>query len=67
MRVLYVKTNSEREKRFQLQTVIYEESGRKFVKKRALCKEAVPHLMSMQQKYEKLSASIINPNIRLAR
>lgn len=67
MRVLYVKTNSEREKCYQLQTVIYEENGRKYVKKRAICQEAIPHLMSMQQKYEKLSASIINPNIRLAK
>jgi len=67
MKILYVKSNSEREKRYQLQTIIYEENGEKFVKKKALCKEAVPHLMRMQENYDLLKESIISPDLHLAK
>ena len=67
MKILYVKNNSERAKEFQLKTIIYEENSQKYVKKQALCKEAIPHLKKMKESYEKLSASIINPNIKLAK
>ena len=48
MKVLYVKNGNERSKEFQLKTVIYEENGQKFVKKQALCNEAIPHLKKMK-------------------
>ena len=67
MKILYVKNNSERAKEFQLKTIIYEENGEKFVKKEALCEEAIPHLKKMKGSYEKLTASIVNPNIKLAK
>jgi len=67
MKVLYVKNGSERDKKFQLQTMIYEEHGKKFVKKSVLCDEALPHLHKMLENYTQLSNSIINPNVRLAK
>ena len=67
MKVLYVKTNSERDKKYQLQTTIYEVDGEKFVKKKALCKEAIPHLMRMKESFTTLSESIVDPRIHLAK
>ncbi len=67
MKILYVKSNSERDKKYQIQTIIYEENGEKFVKKKALCKEAIPHLLQMKEHYDSLSASIIDPRIHLAK
>ena len=67
MKILYVKNNSERAKEFQLKTIIYEENGQKFVKKQALCKEAISHLKKMKDSYVKLTNSIINPKIKLAK
>ena len=67
MKILYVKNGSERDKKFQLQTMIYEENGQKFVKKSALCKEALEHLYHMKKNYEKLSDLIINPKVKLAK
>ena len=67
MKILYVKNNSERAKEFQLKTVIYEEGGQKFVKKESLRDEAIPHLKKMKESYEKLTASIVDPKIKLAK
>lgn len=67
MKILYVKSSNEREKKYQLQTTIFEENGNKFVKKKALCKEAIPHLMQMKENYNTLTESIIDPNIHLAK
>jgi len=67
MKVLYVKNGSERNKKFQLQTLIYEENGQKFVKKSALTKEALPHLHNMKENYEKLSQNIVNSKVKLAK
>lgn len=67
MKILYVKNNSERAKEFQLKTIIYEDNGQKYVKKEALTKEALPHLKRMKENYEKLTNSIINPKIKLAK
>ncbi len=67
MKVLYVKNGSERDKKFQLQTMIYEENGQKFVKKSVLCDEALPHLLMMKENYTKLSQSITNPKVKLAK
>jgi len=65
--VLYVKYNSTRIKMFQLKTMIYEENGQKFVKKEALCDEAIPHLMKMKENYKKLKKTIVDPNIHFAK
>jgi glycosyltransferase involved in cell wall biosynthesis len=67
MRVLYVKNGSDRDKRFQLQTMIYEVDGKKFVKKSALCDEALPHLFAMKENYTKLTNAISNPKVKLAK
>jgi len=67
MKILYVKNNSERAKEFQLKTIIYEENGQKYVKKQALNRESIPHLKKMKESYEKITASIINPKIKLAK
>lgn len=67
MKILYVKCSSTRIKKFQLQTTIYEDAGQKFVKKEALCDEAVPHLMQMKKNYKKLSQSILNSKIHIAK
>ena len=67
MKILYVKSNNERDKKYQLQTIVFEENGKKFVKKKALCEEAIPHLMQMKENYHTLTASIVNPNIHLAK
>ena len=67
MKILYVKHNSERAKEFQLRTIIYEIDGKKYVKKQAMCKEAIPHLMKMKIHEKKLHNSIINPNIKITK
>ncbi|VAY87968.1 Possible glycosyltransferase [hydrothermal vent metagenome] len=67
MKILYVKNNSERAKEFQLKTIIFEENGKKFVKKQILCDEAIPHLKKMKDSYIKLTLSIVNPKIKLAK
>ncbi len=67
MKILYVKNNSERSKQFQLKTIIYEENGTRFVKKQTLCDEALPHLMKMKDNYDKLTALITNPKIKLVK
>jgi len=67
MKVLYVKNGSERNKKFQLQTLIYEENGQKFVKKSALTQEALIHLHNMKENYEKLSQNIVNPKVKMAK
>ena len=67
MKILYVKCSSTRIKKFQLQTTIYEDAGQKFVKKEALCDEAIPHLMQMKDNYKKLSQSILNSKIHIAK
>lgn len=66
MKVVYVKSNSERAKKFQLRTIVYEIDGQKYVKKQAICKEAIPHLKKMKRSYHNLKSSIINENIKLA-
>jgi GT2 family glycosyltransferase len=66
MKVHYTKYNSERAKPFQLNTIIYEENGQKFVKKEALTPEALSHLKEMKKSYETLQNSITNPKIKLA-
>ncbi len=65
MKVIYIKNNSERNKAFQLRTTIYEEDGKRYVKKEAITPEAKQHIAHMTESYEKLSKNIIDPNFRL--
>ena len=67
MKIHYVKQNSERSRDFQLKTIIYSIDGEKFVKKQAMTHEAIPHLKRMKENYVKLSASILNTSIELAK
>ena len=67
MRVLYVKSNSERHQRYQLRTIIYEESGSKYVKKEVLCDDAIYHLKRMKDSYEQCNKKITNKKIKLAK
>ena len=67
MKILYVKNNSERAKKYQLKTIIFEKNGTRFVKKQALCDEAIPHLKKMKENYHALTDAIINPKIKLAK
>ncbi len=64
MKILYVKNNSERAKEFQLKTVIYEDNGSKFIKKQALCKEAIPHLKKMKETYLHLQNIILDTRLK---
>ena len=67
MKIYYVKNNSARAKRFQLTTTLFEEGGKKFVKKEASCPEAIPHLMAMKDHYRLLSSAIVDPRVKLAK
>ena len=67
MKILYVKSNSERAKEVQLQTIIFENNGLKYVKKKALCKSAIPHLKKMKSNYDKISSLILTHQIKLAK
>ena len=65
MRVLYIKNNSERNKRFQLRTTIFKEKGKKFVTKEAITKEATAHIENMYSGYKLLQKNIINPKLKI--
>ena len=67
MKILYVKSNSERERAYQLQTIIYEEDNKKYVKKRALCADALPHLKRMKTLHDILSSTIRRPDLKVAK
>ncbi len=68
MKVIYSKFNSERHPAFQLSTLIYEDnSGTKYVKKQTLNPKAEAHLSQIKSNYEKLSATIQNHRIKLAK
>ena len=65
MKILYVKNNSERAKAFQLKTIIYEANGQKYIKKKAITSEAIPHLKKMKENYTKLSHAIIDSKVKV--
>jgi len=65
MKILYVKSNSERNQAFGLQTVIFEQDGRRLVKKRILSDKAAPHLASLIQNRELLANAIQNPRLKV--
>jgi len=67
MKILYVKNNSERSKKFQLRTIVFEENGKKYIKKQAITKESITHLMQMKENYKNLTEAIINPKLKLAK
>ncbi len=50
-RVLFTKFSSQRKKEFQIATSIIQDCERKYVVKRALCKEGQQHLLNMQKYY----------------
>ncbi|WP_099466990.1 glycosyltransferase [Konateibacter massiliensis] len=52
--VLFVKYNRTRRLKYQISTCIYEENGVRYVEKKALNEEAVPHIESLKEKSEKL-------------
>jgi len=67
MKILYVKTNNQRSKFYQVRTIIYEEKGKRFIKKEAARRESIAHLKQMKANYESLKKTIINPDIKLAK
>ncbi|MBQ8814178.1 MAG: hypothetical protein IJZ85_06775 [Lachnospiraceae bacterium] len=54
--VIYTKYNKLRRKEFRVQTSIYEENGRRFVVKRAVCPESEPHVDRMLDRKLRLKA-----------
>ena len=67
MNTFYIKNNNQRNRNFQIRTIIYEENGKKFVKKEAIHPDAVPHIKAMKKNYECLNKSIINPDLKLVK
>ncbi|MCK9224203.1 MAG: hypothetical protein M0R46_15420 [Candidatus Muirbacterium halophilum] len=67
MKIIYVKNNNNRAKEYQIGTIIYEKNATLYVEKRALCMEAIPHLMKMITSHHKLSESIVSSNFKLAK
>ena len=65
MKVLYIKNNSERNRRFQLRTTVYKENNSKYVSKEAITKEATNHIENMYNSYELLQQSIIEPKLKV--
>ena len=64
MRVLYIKSNSERAKPFQLRTTIFEDD-KKYVAKEAITKEAISHIDNMYNSYNLLQESILEPKLKV--
>jgi hypothetical protein len=67
MKILYVKSNNQRSKFYQLRTILYEKNGIKYIKKEAIRNEAIPHLKKMKDSYRLLNSQIKNSNIKLAK
>lgn len=65
MKIHYIKSNSERNEAFGLQTIIYEEKGRRYVKKRPLGPKAKAHFKNLRSSREQLEQTIQNPSIKL--
>lgn len=66
-KIIYTKFSNNRAKYFGIQTDIYEdESGRRVVKKKADCDEALPHVRAIEKHMGELSKafsdSILEPN-----
>jgi len=64
VRVLYIKSNSERNKAFQLRTTIFEDD-KKYVAKEAITKEAISHIDNMFNSYNLLQESILEPKLKV--
>jgi GT2 family glycosyltransferase len=65
MKIHYIKSNSERNEAFGLQTIIYEEKGRRYVKKHPLGPKAKAHFKNLRSSREQLEQTIQNPSIKL--
>jgi GT2 family glycosyltransferase len=66
--VLFVKYNRTRKLAYQISTSIYEENGAAYVEKKALNKEALPHIESLKEKSVQLASvlekvSVLIPKI----
>lgn len=53
-KIIFAKYNKNRRKKFQISTVLYEDSGKRYAKKTALTDEAFCHISNMQLSYNKL-------------
>ena len=51
----YIKYNRTRREEFQIRTCIVEEDGKQYVEKTALNEQAVSHIRSMKEKYDRLT------------
>ncbi|OQA19318.1 MAG: Chromosome partition protein Smc [bacterium ADurb.Bin363] len=65
MEVIYSIYNRHRLPEFQIETNIIEENGQKKVIKKAITKEAYPHIEDIYKNYFKLKDTIINKNVKL--
>lgn len=66
MKILYVKSNNDRAPKYQISTIIFEKNNTKYVEKRALTKEAIPHIQNIINNQQKLQKSICSEKFQLA-
>jgi len=64
MKVLYIKSNSERNKAFQLRTTIVESKDGKYVKKEAITPEARTHIARIRQSAKALSDHLTDTHLK---
>ncbi len=65
MRVLYIKSNRHRLPPFQVETLLCEEAGRRYVLKRALGPDAAEHLAWMYDQADVIRQSLQGDRLRL--
>lgn len=61
--VLFVKYTRTRKTEYQISTTIYQENGVKLVQKKALTKEAIPHIQNLYTNYEALQKAYQNVTV----
>lgn len=66
MKILYIKNNNDRALEYQVTTIIFEKNNIKYVEKRALTKESIPHIQNIINNYQKLQKSICSNKFQLA-
>ncbi|MBI3985568.1 MAG: glycosyltransferase, partial [Lentisphaerae bacterium] len=65
MTIEFAKYNRDRLPRFQIETVILREAGRRRAVKRALTPEARGHIRNLREGYRRLAEHIVDPALRL--
>ncbi|MBI2437201.1 MAG: hypothetical protein HYV36_00085 [Lentisphaerae bacterium] len=65
MNLLYAKYNRHRLPPFQIETSIWQDDGRKFILKKALTAEAVPHLQRLYKETTPIRTSLRGDRLRL--